>query len=116
MATKGLSGRAETCTNHHDRKAVARCAACHTPICKECVVTQGKSKFCSTTCAANAESFRDSYKGPAKLSKNYGHKLVQAAVYIGVLYGLLLILAFGLKMGFAQSILNFLPWHDIKIG
>jgi len=114
MAVKGLSGRQETCLKHPDRKAISRCATCHAPVCKECAVKRGKSIFCSESCAESAASFKESYKGPAKLSKGYGHRLVQAVIYIAILYGLLFILAVPMKMGFAQKILNLLPWHSFK--
>ena len=71
---------------------------------RECAQLTLTKRFC----------FREGYKGPAKLSKNYGFKIMQAAIYIAILYGLLWILAVPMGMKFVQSILNVLPWHSFK--
>lgn len=38
------------CLNHPDREAVTVCAACGRPLCKECIVSDGKDNYCSDLC------------------------------------------------------------------
>lgn len=44
------------CPNHPDTPAVARCATCGKPVCAKCVVNRNGYQYCSTKCAAMAES------------------------------------------------------------
>ena len=44
------------CLNHPDTPAVIRCATCGKPICQACIVERNQSKYCSETCANNAEN------------------------------------------------------------
>jgi len=81
MAVKGL-GRTETCMEHPDRPAVARCANCHRPVCSECVVTTADGKFCSHTCAQKAADFRKrARKIKAPGTSGIG-KIVKAVVWV----------------------------------
>ncbi|NLZ63198.1 MAG: hypothetical protein GX902_05265 [Lentisphaerae bacterium] len=47
--------RGSVCLNHPDVPAVARCATCSKPICKECVQTHDKVNYCSQLCYENAQ-------------------------------------------------------------
>ena len=84
MAVKGR-GRTEACINHPGRAAVTRCAACHKPICGECVVSTSDGKFCSRDCAARTADFR---KAQGKMAKKAGKGVmgwVKAVVGLAIL-------------------------------
>ena len=83
MAVSGL-GRTETCINHHDRPAVARCGRCHKPICEECVISTSDGKFCSRVCAEKAADFRAA-SGKMKKKKNVIGGIVQKIVWLIVI-------------------------------
>ena len=38
------------CLNHPDTPAVAKCSACGKPLCADCIVSDGKSPYCSSAC------------------------------------------------------------------
>ena len=57
MAGSGR-GRDDMCLNHPDRAAATRCAACHKPVCQECIVSSTDGKFCSRQCAERTADFR----------------------------------------------------------
>jgi hypothetical protein len=84
MAVKGV-GRTETCIEHHDRPAVARCAGCHRPVCSSCVVTTADGKFCSHTCAKKTADYRTRAKSIKAPGGNAIAKLVRTIVWIVVL-------------------------------
>jgi len=111
MAVKGAAGRKETCINHPDRPAVARCMQCHTPVCKSCAVKTKQGVFCSTECRDNHGAFAEGYKGPAKLSKNYIHKITQAVVYVVALILILEVLRWMDFWKFPEITEKLFPWH-----
>ena len=77
-------GRDGKCIRHSDRPAVARCSACHRPVCIMCVVSTADGKFCSRQCAARTADFRKE----AKTSKNRGMLIMQSSSrLIGALRG-----------------------------
>ena len=43
------------CLKHHDRQAVAVCAACGKPLCEECVMEYNGSAYCSGQCRDKGE-------------------------------------------------------------
>ena len=111
MAVKGAGGRKETCSMHPENPAAGRCAQCHTPVCKECIIKKGGSIFCSETCVAANEQFKGTYKGPANLSKNYFHRIFQGIVYIVILILIVELLAY-MKYDFFVNLAQKFPWYS----
>jgi len=110
MAVKGIGGRKETCLKHSDRPAVGRCVQCHTPVCSSCAIKKKEGIFCSEDCYEAHQQFASTYKGPAKLSKNYMHKIVQGVIYLAILIGLAEVMAL-LKFPFFINLVQRFPWH-----
>jgi len=55
-----------TCANHRDRPGTHRCAACHKPLCAECVLNAGDAIYCSAACAGNPARFAARHEGAEK--------------------------------------------------
>jgi hypothetical protein len=111
MAVKGL-GRTETCIEHPDRPAAARCAACHRPVCSSCVVTTADGKFCSHTCADKTSDYRKRAKKIKAPGGGGIAKLVRLVVWIVVIIVILgVVNRFAMKgrMPVVGSFLNRLP-------
>ncbi|NLF62492.1 MAG: hypothetical protein GX574_15235 [Lentisphaerae bacterium] len=51
--SKSLVG--SVCLNHPNEPAVARCATCSKPICKDCVQVHNQVSYCSQLCYENAQ-------------------------------------------------------------
>lgn len=89
MGVTGRSGT-ETCLNHPDTPAVARCRACHKPVCSACVISTADGKFCSRECAAKTAAFRKS-SGKVKIGSTTGMKALKVVILV-----VLIIIALGL--------------------
>ena len=53
MCATERSVESSVCLNHPNRPAVARCNACHKPICEECILHVQDMNFCSQVCVDN---------------------------------------------------------------
>lgn len=84
MAVKGM-GRTETCMEHHDRPAVARCANCHRPVCSSCVVSTADGKFCSHTCAQKTTDYRTRAKKIKAPGANIIGRLIKTVFWFALL-------------------------------
>lgn len=84
MAVSGR-GRAETCVNHPDQAAATRCAACHKPVCAECIVSSTDGKFCSQQCARRTADFRKHNASAGKKAGRSVMSLVKTVVGLGIL-------------------------------
>jgi len=78
--------RTEMCINHPDRAAATRCAACHKPICEECIVSTAEGKFCSQQCAQRTADFRKHSTAGKKAGSSVMSfvKLIVAVVIVAV--------------------------------
>lgn len=52
-----VQGAGSGCVNHPGVEAVARCKACHKPVCGMCVVAGPTGQFCSESCKEKHEAY-----------------------------------------------------------
>ena len=79
-----MSVAGQTCLNHPDRTAVARCVTCHKPLCQECTISTTEGKFCSRACASRAADFRANYMGPIQAKGGLVQRVVKPVIILVV--------------------------------
>jgi len=102
-------GRAGYCINHPSRPADFRCAQCHKPLCRDCVIEDGGDTFCSRKCLSRYRTFHRGYEeqaGKTPLST----VLVRVGVVVLVLLVVVLLLsaAGGIGWGPARPVYQFI--------
>ncbi len=92
----------ETCVNHPERLATARCTRCFKPLCDECQVVTDMGVFCSQQCYELYKQFNERAAEIPKPKKGFLRTFLSPIKKIFILIGAVVILYFVITLTFGS--------------